>query len=337
MKRRNIFKTVLCGLLAFLLLTGCSLTGDKEPSDVSTTEAGTTKEQDTTESTTVDVPEEKTTVETTQEETKASDDDIDYDESVELASLRLKLKMNNAIAGIAYLDFLSDTRNVSEFSLAIDCATGETLKEYPFLQRCPISFNEGNEVFALVPASKNATVMIYGSTIDSEGNTKDLKDKFLCESKNGTPIVFLCNDNENYSNIVIIIKDGDKTVEVRPMISLENGRDIARPAECYDFTCYDMRDYLEESFYYLENCVDEVKEYIDDGMSIQFGSKEFMYNHYALIYELGVYDEEGHFVSKREYLIDESYVATRKTGETDWVIITGGLDLDRVKLETGEG
>lgn len=317
MKRRGIFNTVLCVLLVLSLFTGCSLVGDNEPSDVTTTTAAPSQVQDTTEDTTND------------------DFEINDDESLELSYLRLQLKANKALVGVAYLDFLADTTNVSKYSLAVDRISSAMFDKYPFLERCPISFNEGNVAFALVPASKNVAVTIYRTTIDEEGMYKDENKPFF-ESKDGSPIVFLCDDNENYSNILVSVKDGDNVTEFRPMISLENGRDIVLSDGCYDFTYYDMRGYSSEAHYYLSTYVDEIREGIESGMSLSYDSEEFMYNHYALKYQLGTYSYDG-FDCKGEYLIDEYYTAYREPGELKWQIICGGLDLERVALEAPVG
>lgn len=318
MKKKGIFNAVLCGILVLSLLTGCSLIGDNEPDDVTTTAPKTSQVQSTTETTTND------------------DFEINDDEPSELRNLRLQLKANKALVGVAYLDFLPDTVNVSKNSLAVDRISSAMFDKYPFLERCPISFNEGNVAFALVPTSQNVTVTIYRSSIDDEGMYKDETDKHLFKSEDGSPIVFLCNDNENYSNILISVKDGDKVIKFRPMLSLENGRDIVLCEGCYDFTYYDMRGYLSEANYYLSTYVDEIREGIESGLSLSYDSEEFMYNHYALKFKLGSYDD-GNFDCEGEYLIDEYYTAYREPGELSWEIICGGLDLERIEIENPVG
>lgn len=310
MKRRKIFTVLLSVLLLVSLLAGCS--------------AG---KQDISESTAADNSDVTSSEAESKSESQAAESN---DESTELKYLRLQIKENNALVGVAYLDFLTDTRNVSENSLAVDRISSAMFDKYPFLERCPISFNEGNVAFAVVPASRNATVTIYRSSIDEEGMYKDETDKPLLKSEDGSPLVFLCDDNENYSNILVSVKDGDKTVEFRPMISLENGRDIVLTDGCYDFTYWDMRGYSDESFYYLSACVDEISEGLVSGMSLSYDSEEFMYNHYALKYKLGTYNDDGSFDCKKEYLIDEYYTMVREPGELNWAVVCGGLDLERV-------
>lgn len=309
MKKRKIFSAVFSALLLVLALAGCSADKRENP-----------------ESTTAD--DSKAVSSKADSQTTASSD-----EAAELKNLRLQIKGNKALVGVAYLDFLSDTVNVSKNSLAVDRISSAMFDEYPFLERCPISFNEGNVAFAVVPASENVSVTIYRSSIDEEGMYKDETDKPLLKSEDGSPIVFLCNDNENYSNVLISVSDGDKVIKLRPMISLENGRDIVLPEGCYDFTDYDMRGYMSEADYYLRTYVDEIREGIDSGLSLNYDSEEFMYNHYALKYKLGKYNDDGSFDCKREYLIDEYYTSCREPGELKWEIICGGLDLERIEIE----
>lgn len=310
MKKRKIFSTVFSVLLLVLVLTGCSAS-----------------KQENLESTVKDNS--KAVSSKSDSQTTVSNDEPD-----ELKYLRLQIEANKALVGVAYLDFLPDTVNVSENSLAVDRIASAMFDKYPFLERCPISFNEGNVAFAVIPASQNVTVTIYRSSIDEEGMHKDEKDKPLLKSEDGSPIVFLCNDNENYSNVLISVKDGDKVVEFRPMMSLENGRDIVLSEGCYDFTDYDIRGYLSESYYYLRTYVDEIREGIESGLSLSYDSEEFMYNHYALKYKLGKYNDGGNFDCKGEYLIDEYYTAYREPGELKWEIICGGLDLERIEIES---
>lgn len=316
MKKRSIFYTVVCGLFVLIFLTGCSLTGDKVSDDVTTTKPSTAESKNTTELVTND---------------KIETND---DEPSELRNLRLQIKANKALVGVAYLDFLPDTGNVSKYSLAVDRISSAMFDKYPFLERCPISFNEGNVAFAVVPASQNMTVTIYRTSIDDEGMYKDEMSKPLFKSEDGTPIVFLCNDNENYSNVLISVDDGNKVIELRPMVSLENGRDIVLSEGCYDFTYYDMRGYLSEADYYLSTYVDEIREGIESGLSLSYDSEEFMYNHYALKFKLGTYNYYGNFDCKAEYLIDEYYTAYREPGELSWKIVCGGLDLERIETES---
>ncbi len=315
MKKRNIFTTILCTLLVLSLLTGCSLTGGKEPDDVITTNPDSDQTQNTTES------------------KKADPDTDDYDEPLELTYLRLQMKENNDLVGVAYLDFLPDTQNVSEYSLAVDCSASATFDKYPFLERCPISLIDGYEMFAIVPASRNATITIYRSSIDEEGMTKDERDKPLFKSEDGSPIVVICNENENYSNILVCVEDGDEVVEFHPTMSLKNGRDIVLTEGCYDFTYHDMRAYSDEAFYYLTTYVDEIREGIANGMTLCYDSEVFMYNHFTLKYRLGTYDDDANFICKREYLIDEYYTLVfnmpdDENGATGWEVVCGGLDLE---------
>lgn len=313
MKKISIFNAVLSVLLVLFLLTGCSSIGGKEPIDE-------TKLQSNDESTGADIKVDDNTEEN------------NYSESTELTYLRLQIKENNALVGVAYLDFLTNTDNVSEYSLAVDRSTSAMFDKYPFLERCPISVNEGNVMLAVVPSSKSATVTVYRSEIDSEGMFNDDRSKPLFQSKDGAPIVLLCNDNENYSNVLISVEDGDKVVEFRPMLSMKNGRDLVLSDGCYDFTYWDIRGYSDAAYYYLSTYIDEIREDLANGMSLSYDSQEFMYNHYGLKYRLGKYNEDGNYECEKEYIIDEYYtlVHDMSDGGNSWQVVGGGLSSERL-------
>lgn len=331
MKKRSIFNTVICVLSVIFLLAGCSQTGDKEQTDGEATSTEAAEEQSKTENTGTDIEANATVEDNTDGKTNDDNEEDNYNEPSELTYLRSQIKENNALVGVAYLDFLPDTSNVSEYSLAVDRISSAMYEKYPFLERCPISFNEGNVAFAVVPASRNATVTIYRSSIDENGMYKDDTDKPIFQSEDGSPIVFLCDDNENYSNILISVKDGDKVVECRPMISLQNGRDIVLSDGCYDFTYYDIRGYKDAAYYYLSTYVDEIRDAIADGLSLSFESEEFMYNHYALKYSLGGYND-GYFVCEKEYIIDSYYTLVHDSADSGdvWQVVGAGLSDEKL-------
>lgn len=256
-------------------------------------------------------------------------------ETTELTQLRSQIKKNNAIVGVANLGFLTDTKNISTNTAVGDCITNVILDKYPFLSKCKISLKNGNIMFAFVPASRSATVTVYKSEIDSNGNTKDDRNKVLFKSESGDPIVLLCNDHEAFSNVLISVRDGNRTVEFHPLISLENGHDLILADGCYDFSVYDIRSYIDEASDYLKANVKEIRDGIKQGMELSYSTEVFMYNHYTLKFQLGTYSESGSFSPKREFLIDEYYTLVFNTpdgeGATGWEVVCGGLDPDGIK------
>lgn len=324
-----LFMFVLC-----LLFAGCMA---QEPSDApssdvpaaaNTQSSAEASNAETTEST-AKATEASTSAKTT-ETTKATKKD-EPAEPAELTYLRAMLKENKATVGVAYIDFLPDAEEISKNAVAYDCSTNGIFNEYPFLARSKIALNRGHEMYALVPASKTAVITIYESGIDDEGNIKDVRSNVLYKGKAGEPVVIICNIHEAFSNVLISVKDGKKKVEFRPVISLENGRDIVLTDGCYDFTYRDIRAYSTEASQYLSENIDEIKNGIENGLTLRYRNEVFMYNHFTIKYELGSYNDDYEFEVVREYLVDDYYTMAfyqPEDGEetVGWRIVGKGFD-----------
>lgn len=323
MKKRKLLNAVFSVVLLISILAGCTTgkpTDNSESSDANAVDNSgvitlESADENSSESTTA-VPQLK-------------------NEAPELTQLRSQIKKNNATVGVANLGFLASTNNISANTVVGDCIMNVLLDKYPFLSKCKISLNKGNIMFAIVPASRSATVTVYKSGIDNNGNTKDDRNKVLFKSESGDPIVLLCNDNESFSNVLISVRDGNKTVEFHPIISLENGHDLVLADGCYDFSVYDIRSYIDEAGDYLKANVKEIRDGIKNGMKLSYSTEVFMYNHYTLKFQLGSYSTDGYFIPKREFLIDEYYTLVFNTpngnGSTGWEVVCGGLDPDGIK------
>lgn len=315
MKKRKLLNAVFSVVLLIFLLAGCTTGKPTDNSESSGANAVDNSGVSSSESTTASA------------QVK--------DEASELTQLRSQIKKNNATVGVANLGFLANTNNISANTVVSDCITNVLLDKYPFLSKCKISLNKGNIMFAIVPASRSATVTVYKSGIDNNGNTKDDRNNVLFKSESGDPIVLLCNDNESFSNVLISVRDDNKTVEFHPIISLENGHDLVLTDGCYDFSVYDIRSYIDEAGNYLTTNVKEISDGIKSGMKLSYSTEVFMYNHYTLKFQLGNYNEEGYFIPKREYLIDEYYTLVFNTpdgnGSTGWEVVCGGLDPNGIK------
>lgn len=318
MKKRKIFGAVLSVLLLFSLLTGCSAGKQENPE-------GSNADNSNTVSSEAD-----------SQATQSSN------EPAELTYLRAQIRENNASVGVACIEEFLTNKNITTDSLAGDCAPSLLFEKYPFLSNCKVALNNGNVMLAIVPANQASAVTVYKSGIDNDGNTKDEKDKVLFTGEAGAPVVLLCNDHEAYSNVLISVKDGDKTVEFRPTISLENGRDLVLSEGCYDFSVFDMRRYADAAHDYLCTNVKEISDGIRNGMQLNYVMDVYMYDHYTLKFQLGTYNDNGIFTAKREFLIDEYYTMVfdepddDETGlTTGWEVVCGGLDLDKVVEAVG--
>lgn len=327
------FLFVLC-----LLFAGCM---SQEPSDTpatdvpaaantqSSTEASKAETAESTASPTAKATEASTSEKTT-EVSKAKQED-EPSEPAELTYLRAMLKENKATVGVAYIDFLPDAEEISKYAVAYDCSTNGIFNEYPFLARSEIALNRGHEMYALVPASKTAVITIYESGVDDEGNIKDVRSNVLFKSKAGEPVVIICNIHEAFSNVLISVKDGKKKVEFRPGISLENGRDIILTDGCYDFSYRDIRAYSTEASQYLSENIDEIKDGVNNGLTLRYRNEVFMYNHFTIKFELGSYNDDYEFEVVREYLVDDYYTLAFYQPEDSeetvgWRVVGKGFD-----------
>lgn len=323
---------VLLSIILCVFFAGC-MTQDGNDSATDGVPAGASSQSttDSTEAKKEETTEPSSTSKST--ETAKTTSAANTNEAAELTYLRAKIKENKATVGVAYIEYIPDTGRIGKNTLAGDCSVSTIFKEYPFLSKCNVSLNRGNLMFAIVPASQNAVITVYKSGIDENGNTKDDKGKAILKKTAGEPIVILCNDHEAYSNVLICVKDGDKTIEIRPVISLENGRDIVLPKGCYDFTVRDIKDYKDEAYDYLCKNISEIKSGIKKGKTLRYSQEVYMYDHYTLKFELGKYDEDDNFVVSREYLIDDYYTLAfyepkEKEKTIGWRVVGQGLSLD---------
>lgn len=252
-------------------------------------------------------------------------------EPAELVYLRAKIKENASAVGVAYIDFVPNIEAVKEHNYASDFSTNGIFKEYPFFYEYPVSVKTGSQMFAVVPANAKSEIKVYKVNIDDEGELHVDRDTVLYEDKAGKPFILLCNDHEAYSNVLIAVQDGDKTVEFSPSVSLENGRDLVLNDGCYDFTVNDVRAYSDEAHEYLVENIDEIKEGVENGMTLRSCEDVFMCNHYTLKFELGKYDEDYNFIVARAFLVDEYYTLAfyePENGEQTigWRVVGNGFD-----------
>lgn len=212
MRIKNIL-TAACIVLCFALLTGCTVQKQDENTEFSKEFSSEIKKEN-------------------------KKNDTDESEPSELTYLRAKIKENDSTVGVAYVDFLPHAE-INANSHARDFSTSYFFNVYPFLSEYPVSVNVGVEMFAVVPASTQSYIKVYKVDFDDDGELFVDRDTVLYEDKTGKPFVLLCNDHEAYSNVLITVQDGDKTVEFSPSISLENGKDLVLSEGCYDFTVND--------------------------------------------------------------------------------------------------
>lgn len=308
MKLKNILTAAACIILCFALLTGCTSQKDDEITE----------------------PSEGITSEVKDKVEKKKNDSAET-ESAELTYLRAKIKENDSSVGVAYIDFVADIEAVKDHNYASDFSTNGIFKEYPFFYEYPVSVKTGSEMFAVVPANTESEIKVYKVDFGDDGELHVDRKTVLYEDKTGKPFILLCNDNEAYSNVLIAVQDGDKTVEFSPSLSLENGRDLILKDGCYDFTVNDIRAYSDEVHDYLIENIDEIKDGVKNGMTLRLCDDVFMYNHFTLKFELGKYDEDYNFIVAGAYLVDEYYTLAfyePENGEQTigWRVVGNGFE-----------
>lgn len=289
MKIKNILTAAACISLCFAALTGCTVQKQDENMEQQNKNAETSKDF-------------SYEIEKENEVSVA-----DEAEPAELTYLRAKIKENHSAVGVAYCGFVSNIESIHDYNYASDFSTNSLFRVYPFFYIYPVSINVGVEMFAVVPASTQSHITVYKVVLSDNGEFVVDRDTVLYEDASGKPFVFLCNDHEAYSNVLIIVQDGDETVEVSPRISIEDDRGLVLGDGCYDFTVKDIRDYRSEAREYLTENIDEIRDGMENGMILRWDDEISLYGHYALQYALGKYDEDGTFHVVREYLIDEYY------------------------------
>ncbi|MBQ8632436.1 MAG: hypothetical protein IJ420_02395 [Lachnospiraceae bacterium] len=138
-----------------------------------------------------------------------------------LKILRETLEQEGAVCGVAFLGYLEGeyTEVLAEWENSGLCET------YPFLQDITEEqaiLTDGGEWFLLVPVADDVKVSVYESAIDYEDFM--LKPgKELYSSITGAPIIIRGNISDIYPSTIVILEQGDVSVEYSPYLSLKDG------------------------------------------------------------------------------------------------------------------
>lgn len=249
-------------------------------------------------------------------------------ENAESIYLRTKIQENSASVGIAYIDYLPSSdfdEEYSEIDLVDYIANSKLGKQYPYLCQCPIIRNNGNHLFAIVPASADSMITVYGSYIDADGNIQADTDNMLFRGDCGDTVILYCNESDSYSNVLVTVTDGDKTVELHPMLSLERPRTITSEYGVYDFSLKDIRSYTDEARDYLIDTFPEIYNEIKSGKTLEYLNEMYFYTDYVLCYGL-TSNQELDSDTQNLYCIDFNHTYAFDTEKSAWYIIGGGLD-----------
>lgn len=311
-KQRSI--VFLLVLIVLVLLAGCKEKESKKTSSKSENQPVATGNIEGTDNSSKK-PEQKVEedVDTSVEETK---------DSAELTALRMKIKENDCAVGIAFVDYVGN--GLSEENVRNYLVHDRIVDSYPFLSQEKLIAYEGEELFALVPASKESTITLYPAGLDDEGNHSAQKDTILYQGNPGEPVLLRCNISENYGNVLAVVSNEEETLEFYPLISLEDGCSVAVFDGCYDFSLDNIRKYLDEAYYALEHNFTEVQEDVDNGMELVYAGEFYFCEQYMLRFEMGTYNEDG-FVCEKQYAVGFDATYAFDTDAQKWYVIGAGL------------
>ena len=137
-------------------------------------------------------------------------------EELMLERLRDEIRASGNTVGVAFLGYVdSDSSEVDLRDYMYQSELGST---YYFLPMSWLLMYEGQELYAIVPASETATVTIYAFDVFEDSEYAVDTSMPLSVSEPGEPIVVMCNLSEIYSNVLISVTDGDETLEFHPML-----------------------------------------------------------------------------------------------------------------------
>lgn len=228
-------------------------------------------------------------------------------EELMLERLRDEIRASGNTVGVAFLGYVdSDSSEVDLRDYMYQSELGST---YYFLPMSWLLMYEGQELYAIVPASETATVTIYAFDVFEDGEYAVDTSAPLSVSEPGEPIVVMCNLSEIYSNVLISVTDGDETLEFHPMLSMEDGH-LAETPGVYDFSIYlDMPDeatvqLATERLMQME----EVRAAMQQGMVLlNTDIVQRIGGHNCLLFTLGT-DHEDHYVSEILLAVSDEFI-----------------------------
>ena len=241
-------------------------------------------------------------------------------EDAALTVLQKEISQNGSVVGVAFIGYVDS--DSSEVNLHTCLASSETGKEYPALSHAMLFMADGQELYAIVPASEKGTITVYPSAMTGNGEYADDKRTPLHTGKPGLPLLLRCNFSEIYSNVLVTATDGGGAVDFRPSLSMENGR-LQESAGVYDFSVYE--DAPDENSLQIATEVlleaEEVKYAVEHGMKIMYtGDTQMIEGRVCLLFVLGT-DREEQFVRERYYGVCDNLIYAYDVVNDTWVIL----------------
>lgn len=305
--------------------TGSSATSEnsEQTSKESSKESGQDTSKENSEETSAESSKEtseenskETSKETSQETSKETDDTT-------LLKLREKINDNDCMLGVAFIDYVDSTSTKEDLRSYLKNSGCAIL--YPFVAECEPVVYEGSEFYAFVPSDSKCTITIYKSGISEDGEYIDDKTSPLYQGKAGETVVIRCNLSEIYSNVLVSVKNGAKTMEFHPMLSMMDGH-LAKQDGCYDFSVYgtdgEPTDSVQ-SAYDLLMSNDEVKQCCENGMTMLYtGDSQIVDGNECMLFALGT-EHEDEFVREQYYAVSGDTVYYYDAFDDEWIIPRG--------------
>ena len=237
---------------------------------------------------------------------------------ISLDALQNKISQNSIAVGVAFIGYVNSES--TEADLRAYLAGSETGKKYPSLSSAPLVITEGQELYAIVPPNKKATITVYPSSVTEDGEYADDRSNPLCIGEPGEPLLLRCNLSEIYSNVLISATDGG-TIDFHPSLSMENGH-LQEITGVYDFSVYeetpDERSVQIATEILLE--ADEVKAAVKGGMKIMYtGDTQWIEGRPCLLFVLGT-DSEEQFVRERYYGVCDNLIYAYDAVNDTWTL-----------------
>lgn len=217
-----------------------------------------------------------------------------------LAMLQDEISQNGCMVGVSFIGYMS---NSSEVELRDYIANSDNGRTYPFLNTAMLLMTEGDELYAIVPPNEQGTVTVYPSTMSETGEYVDDKSNPLFEGLPGEPVIVQCNLGDFYSNVLVTVTDSGGAIDLRPVLSGEDGR-LFKESWLYDFSVYEkpLDEGEVEDATQLLSQVEEIKLAMQQGKNLMYtGDMQLINGQTCLLFTLGT----GH----GEQFVRETYYA----------------------------
>lgn len=249
-------------------------------------------------------------------EDQADGEEIIPLEELSLEMLQEEIIQNGGSAGIAIIGYV-DSQSTEDFLREYVAYSYVGGKRF-FLQDADIVMTEGQELYAVVPATPEGTVTVYASDITETGEYVDDSTP-LYTGTPGEAVVILCNISEIYSNVLVSVSDGFGTVAFRPSLSGMDGHVAAEPG-VYDFSIYvDEADQatIQRAQEKLMQLAD-VSAAVQQEMTLLYGWTDYVVGHVCPVFALGSMD--GEFFNTRYFyaVADDGTIFVRGVQEDTW-------------------